>query len=59
MASEGLSDTRLSEITGIPLSTLNEWKKEKDRKFIYRIYKILKTSSESEIAKFFKPKKNQ
>ncbi|MCR6574315.1 Uncharacterised protein [Campylobacter insulaenigrae] len=55
MASEGLSDTRLSEITGIPLSTLNKWKKEKDRKFIYHIYKILKTSSESEIAKFFKP----
>ncbi|MBF7047271.1 hypothetical protein IY804_04175, partial [Campylobacter volucris] len=48
----GLSDTKISEITKIPLQTINSWKKEaKQGKNTYRIkiYLFLKSQDESKL----------
>ncbi|WDL70866.1 hypothetical protein [Helicobacter winghamensis] len=44
---QGLSDTRISQITSIPLITISQWKKREPNDYRYKLYKLLKTSDES------------
>ncbi|RAZ51699.1 hypothetical protein YZ82_00760 [Campylobacter hyointestinalis] len=50
---KGLSDKRISEITGIPYITLLQWKKTDKAKYRYKLYLYLKLSDESELMKNF------
>lgn len=50
---KGLPHTRIAEITGIPLNTLNNWKKEKNT-YRSKLYKWIKTSDESFLIEKFK-----
>lgn len=46
MTKKGLSDKRISEITGIPIQTLLRWKKTRDG-YRIKLYRFLKMSDES------------
>lgn len=50
---KGLSDKRISEITGIPYITLLQWKKTDKDGYRYKLYLYLKLSDESELIKSF------
>ena len=43
----GLSDTAISEICGIPLSTISSWKRSKCNDYRYKIYRWLKETDKS------------
>lgn len=57
MKKKGVSDTRISEITGIPYITIMQWKKGKG----YRpsLYKLLKQMDESALIKAFPEKEEK
>lgn len=53
MIKKGLSETRISEITGIPLKTFSSWKKDKNS-YRAKLYWLIKTSDESFLIEKFK-----
>lgn len=52
MTKKGLSDKRISEITGIPVQTLLRWKKTRDG-YRIKLYRFLKMSDESVLLRNF------
>lgn len=53
MTKKGLSDKRISEITGIPYITICQWKKDKES-YRIKLYWFLKTCDESVLIENFK-----
>lgn len=54
LVKKGLSDKRISEITGISIATLSVWKKTEECNYRFKIYKLLKTMDESVLIEVFK-----
>lgn len=50
---KGLSDKRISEITGLPYNTIMRWKRSDKNGYRYRLYLWLKLSDESELLEHF------
>ncbi|ANE32864.1 hypothetical protein [Campylobacter hyointestinalis] len=50
---KGLSDKRISEITGLPYNTIMQWKRTDKNGYRYKLYLYIKLSDESKLLEHF------